>query len=134
MIRMKRLATMLLGLVLLVSGLPALAQEAGRRGAAPEARSSEPGAAGFRLPAPVVTHQVLELPGRTLRFTATVGAIRQYDLSGNPYAEIFYVAYQLENPPARRPVLGWASSLPTRRCAFSAAIWAGAISAAPILS
>ena len=104
MLRMKRLASLLLGLGLIVAGLPALAQEAGRRGAAPESRGAEQANAGFRLPASVVTHHVLELPGRTLRFTATVGAIRQYDLSGNPYAEIFYVAYQLENPPARRPV------------------------------
>ena len=58
------------------------------------------------LPAEVTTDHVLALPGRTLRFKATAGAVRLGDAgSGAPIADIAFVAYRLEGgDPARRPV------------------------------
>jgi carboxypeptidase C (cathepsin A) len=51
------------------------------------------------LPQPVTTEHILNLPGRTLRFKATVGAIRLSDAqSGAPIADIGYKAYRLEGP------------------------------------
>jgi len=58
-----------------------------------------------RLPPDSTTRHTLELPGRTLRFTATAGSIRLDGRDGKPQAEIAYVAYALEGAdPAARPV------------------------------
>lgn len=58
-----------------------------------------------RLPADAVTHQTLELPGRTLRFTATAGAIRLSDDRRTPLADVAFVAYQQADADRRtRPV------------------------------
>lgn len=50
-------------------------------------------------PAPTdsVTHHTLDLPGRTLKFTATAGAIRLMTDKGTPRADIAFIAYQLED-------------------------------------
>ena len=58
------------------------------------------------LPPAVTTEQVVTLPGRTLRFKATAGAIRLSNAQdGEPLADIAYTAYQLEGGDARkRPV------------------------------
>ena len=59
------------------------------------------------LPPPVTTEHVLNLPGRTLRFKATVGAIRLSDASsGAPIADIGFKAYTLEGgaADAKRPL------------------------------
>ncbi len=58
------------------------------------------------LPAPVTTDHVLTVGGRTLRFKATAGAVRVSDgHSGEPLADIGYVAYRLDGAEARtRPV------------------------------
>lgn len=67
-------------------------------GAAPSADSA-------RLPADAVTHQTLELPGRTLRFTATAGAIRLTDEHAAPQADVAFIAFQREDADNRtRPV------------------------------
>ncbi|CAA9364514.1 MAG: Carboxypeptidase C (cathepsin A), partial [uncultured Microvirga sp.] len=58
-----------------------------------------------RLPADSVTQHTVELPGRTLRLTATAGSIPLNDPQGGLQAEIGYVAYTLPNAdPATRPV------------------------------
>ena len=77
---------------------------AGRRGGnsanAPAATSEQ-----HRLPPDSTTEQTIDLPGRTLAFTATVGSIRLFDGSGEPQADIGYTAYQLDGTDrASRPV------------------------------
>jgi carboxypeptidase C (cathepsin A) len=63
----------------------------------------EPGIAV--LPADVTTQQVLDLPGRVLRFTATAGSIRLRDGKDVPLTDIAFVAYQAETADvAARPV------------------------------
>ena len=55
--------------------------------------------------APVVTHHEINLNGKVLRYTATVGKLPIKDLSGNIDAEMFYVAYTVDGgDPAKRPV------------------------------
>lgn len=49
-----------------------------------------------RLPRDSITKQTLELPGRTLRFTATAGSICLLDDKGEPQADIAYTSYQLD--------------------------------------
>jgi carboxypeptidase C (cathepsin A) len=57
------------------------------------------------LPADVTTHQVLALPGRELKFTATAGSIRLRDGKDAPLTDIAFVAYQEEGADASvRPV------------------------------
>ena len=59
------------------------------------------------LPAPSLTRHVVELPGRSLRFSAKAGAVRLSDAqSGEPQADVAYVYYALENPPpGPRPIV-----------------------------
>jgi carboxypeptidase C (cathepsin A) len=52
------------------------------------------------LPANVTTHHTLELPGRTLQFSATAGAIRLTDDKDAPRADIAFIAYQLDGAEA----------------------------------
>lgn len=57
------------------------------------------------LPADITTHHTLELPGRTLHFSATAGAIRLMDDKGAPRADVAFIAYQLDGAaPLHRPV------------------------------
>ena len=58
-----------------------------------------------RLPADVTTRHTLELPGRSMRFAATAGAIRLTDAQQTPRAELAFIAFQLDGAePAHRPV------------------------------
>ncbi len=58
-----------------------------------------------RLPADVMTQHTIEVPGRTLRFAATAGAIVLRGENNAPHAELAFVAFQLDNPDnAHRPV------------------------------
>ena len=53
----------------------------------------------------ITTHHTLDLPGRSLSFTATVGAIRLLDAKDVPDAEVGVTAYTLDGAdPATRPV------------------------------
>ena len=62
-------------------------------------------AAVEQLPADISTHQVLALPGRALKFTATAGSIRLRDGKDAPLTDIAFVAYQEEGADiATRPV------------------------------
>ncbi|HEY7383257.1 MAG TPA: peptidase S10 [Beijerinckiaceae bacterium] len=95
-----------------VAPAPAPAQEAGPAAQPREApRGARPGAGERpqgetrRLPPDAVTRHVVELPGRTLRFTATAGSLPLVDGQGNVQAEIGYVSYTLDGAePASRPV------------------------------
>ena len=65
------------------------------------------GAAAVRAPLPAdsVTHHSLDLPGRTLHFTATAGAFRITDAQGHPEADVATITYTLDDAePATRPV------------------------------
>jgi carboxypeptidase C (cathepsin A) len=58
-----------------------------------------------KLPPDSTTKQTVELPGRTLAFTATAGSIRLFDDKGEPQADIAYTSYQLDGiDRAERPV------------------------------
>ncbi len=51
------------------------------------------------------THHALELPGRTLNFAATAGAIRLSEGDGSPLSDVAFIAYQLDGADRRtRPV------------------------------
>jgi carboxypeptidase C (cathepsin A) len=74
----------------------------GRGGGTPASPSA---AEAHKLPADSTTKQTLELPGRTLSFTATAGSIRLFDDKGEPQADIAYTSYQLDGADrASRPV------------------------------
>src|SRR5690349_13340586 len=60
---------------------------------------------GRRLPADSVTQHAIELPGRTLRLTATAGSLPLVDGEGKLQAEIGYVGYALDGADrVARPV------------------------------
>ncbi|MBV8700079.1 S10 family peptidase [Bradyrhizobium sp.] len=89
---------------------PSAAAPATRRTGAGSERASTPPASPataeqHKLPADATTRQTLELPGRTLAFTATAGSIRLFDDKGEPQADIAYTSYQLDGTDrATRPV------------------------------
>jgi carboxypeptidase C (cathepsin A) len=94
--------------VLLSLALPATAWP---QAAGPEPRGrTERGAQrgepeGRVLPPDAVTEHSLELPGRTLKFKASAGALPLVDPAGGVQAEIGYVAYTLAGAePGTRPV------------------------------
>ncbi len=102
--------------LLMTSALPATAQDvqapatksgasskqgetANRSGAATTATPAR------QLPADVTTQHTLELPGRTLKFKATAGAIPLLSDDGKLLAEMGYVSYQLDGAdPLKRAV------------------------------
>ncbi|UWU72875.1 S10 family peptidase [Bradyrhizobium sp. NC92] len=87
-------------------GATTLADQKGSPGArAGHTLSTLSAAEQHRLPPDSTTRQALELPGRTLAFTATAGSIRLFDDKGEPQADIAYTSYQLDGcDRATRPV------------------------------
>lgn len=84
-------------LLALAPALPGFAQE--------RPAQERPARAGRQLPPDAVTSHSLDLPGRTLRFTARAGSIALTDGQGAVQAEIGFVAYTLDGAEARaRPV------------------------------
>jgi carboxypeptidase C (cathepsin A) len=87
---------------------PAFAQRGG--GGAPPATSSSGGGNSDLLdlpPLPPEAHvaQVTHVAGKTLNYTATVGALPVLDERGRKVAEVVYTAYTLDGPrDPRRPV------------------------------
>ncbi|MGA8196370.1 MAG: hypothetical protein WB902_23730, partial [Acetobacteraceae bacterium] len=72
---------------------------------APAHEAAAPAADVHHLPADVTTQHTLELPDRTLRFSATAGAIRLADDKGAPRADVAFIAYRLDGAdPRNRPV------------------------------
>ena len=88
-------------LVALLGGPGAYAQAPAETGT-PPARSAAPTPPTPKpLPADLTTHHTLELPGRTLHFSATAGAIRLVDDKAAPRADIAFIAYQLDGAEPR---------------------------------
>src|SRR5438477_9026394 len=76
---------------------------AGRRAA--QTPNTPATAEPHRLPPDSTTQQTLDLPGRSLAFTATAGSVRLFDEKGEPQADIAYTSYQLDGAErATRPV------------------------------
>jgi carboxypeptidase C (cathepsin A) len=88
--------TALLAAVLLLAAAPATAQHA---------PAISPTQTRPILPSPSVTHHTIDLPGRTLHFTATAGAITVTAEDGTPEADIATIAYTLDGAPVLRPVV-----------------------------
>jgi len=90
----KRIFLAFIGLIIVLSG-PVYAQKP----------DGPPQSEAQRLPADVTTHQVLALPGRELKFTATAGSIRLRDGKDAPLTDLAFIAYQAEGADvATRPV------------------------------
>jgi carboxypeptidase C (cathepsin A) len=53
---------------------------------------------------PAITRHELRVGGKTLKYTTTTGLMPLRDNTGKLEARIFYMAYTLDNPPARRPL------------------------------
>ena len=85
---------------------PAPAADPSARSEQAQRRNGERGAEARRLPPDSVTRHTIELPGRTLRFTATVGTLPLIDTqSGNLQAEVGYISYTLDDADrSARPV------------------------------
>jgi carboxypeptidase C (cathepsin A) len=82
---------------------PATQTQGGRRAA--ESPATPAAAEQHRLPPDSTTRQTIDLPGRSLSFTATAGSIRLFDDKGEPQADIAYTSYQLDGADrATRPV------------------------------
>jgi len=78
-------------------------QGGGRRAA--ETPANPAASEQHKLPPDSTTMQTIELPGRSLSFTATAGSIRLFDNKGEPQADIAYTSYQLDGTDkATRPV------------------------------
>lgn len=111
---MRRLLTILMILTLAAGGAAfakatgATRAHAPQPQAQPHARSASATAASRLPPLPptAVTHHVLQLPGRTLHFTATAGTIQLFDAeSGAPRADIATLAFTRDGAdPRTRPV------------------------------
>ena len=55
---------------------------------------------------PVVTKHTIQVGGRTLTYTVTTGFMPLKNaVSGDTEARIFFMAYTLDNPPAKRPLM-----------------------------
>src|SRR5215468_3226368 len=84
-------------------GGPSSQTQSGRRAA--ETPANPAAAEQHKLPPDSTTRQTIELPGRSLSFSATAGSIRLFDDKGEPQADIAYTAYQLDGADrATRPV------------------------------
>ena len=100
------LIALLAGGIALTAFDPALAQPSRRPAASTQGdpANKEQASDAKRLPADVTSDQTVELAGRTLRFKATAGTIPINNGEGKLQAEIAFVAYQLPDPPAPRPL------------------------------
>ena len=89
-------------IVLVALASPAAAQ-AEENTPSPHAASAKPpeGNPASHLPADSVTQHTISLGGRTLSYKATAGTLPVIGPNGTITAKIFYVAYVLENAPAR---------------------------------
>ncbi len=56
-------------------------------------------------PAPVVKKHSISLNGKTLNYTTTTGRLPITNEHGEVEAHMFFVAYLLDNPPAKRPLM-----------------------------
>ncbi|MGY4307772.1 carboxypeptidase C (cathepsin A) [Bradyrhizobium sp. USDA 4369] len=126
------LALMVAGPALHAQDAPAAAQEHAASGSGPRSGSAGNRAANapaspstadqHKLPADSTTSQTIELPGRTLSFSATAGSIRLFDDKSEPQADVAYTSYQLEGTArASRPVTFFFNGGPGASLGLSAA-------------
>ena len=82
------------------------ATPSGQKGAARGGGTAQPAPSEIhKLPPDSTTRQTLDLPGRTLSFSATAGSIRLFDNKGEPEADVVYTSYQLDGADrTTRPV------------------------------
>ncbi len=73
---------------------PGSQTQSGRRAA--ESPSTPAAAEQHRLPPDSTSTQTVNLPGRSLTFTATAGSVRLFDDKGDAQADIAYTSYQLD--------------------------------------
>src|SRR5215217_5878729 len=79
--------------------------EGGRGGGPPRNEQPAQRPEAGRLPPESVTKHAVELPGRSLKFTATAGSLALVDPQGAPQAEYGFVAYTRDGADAAaRPV------------------------------
>ena len=88
-------------LAALLGGQSAYAQAPAESGTPPARPAAPTPPTPKLLPGDVTTHHTLELPGRTLHFRATAGAIRLVDDKGAPRADVAFIAYQLDGAEPR---------------------------------
>ncbi|HET8667232.1 MAG TPA: peptidase S10, partial [Terriglobales bacterium] len=56
-------------------------------------------------PEPVITHHEIRVNGKVLRYTATTGRLPIRNADGDTEAEMFFIAYTLDNAGPRRPLM-----------------------------
>ncbi|HEV8613778.1 MAG TPA: peptidase S1, partial [Gemmatimonadales bacterium] len=100
---------LLLPLLLLLQQPPAPAAAPARPAAADTAKPAPPPPAPLPLreESPVVTHHSIRIGGRSLNYTVTAGMMPLKDDKGVIEANIFFMAYTLDNPSsvAKRPLM-----------------------------
>jgi carboxypeptidase C (cathepsin A) len=71
-----------------------------------QAESTRPTSTAERDEPPVVTKHSIRVSGRQLNYSVTTGYMPiKNSVSGDTEARMFYMAYTLDNPPARRPLM-----------------------------
>lgn len=91
-IRRLTIASLVLGCLAMPARGQELANTPPVRADAPKDAPREPP----QLPSEQTTRHMLELPGRTLKFSATAGAIRLRSDANEPQADVAFIAYQLD--------------------------------------
>jgi carboxypeptidase C (cathepsin A) len=97
-------------LLLQVAPAPRPPAPAPAQGAAVRADTARP-APAMTLPAveekPIVTHHTIQAGGRALAYSVTTGMMPLKDEKGTVEANVFFMAYTLDNPPAgsKRPLM-----------------------------
>jgi carboxypeptidase C (cathepsin A) len=72
----------------------------------PQQQGARPASSPEREEPPVVKKQTVRIGSQTLSYTTTTGFMPiKNAVSGETEARIFYVAYTLDNPPAKRPLM-----------------------------
>ena len=86
-----------------ISGQP---QRQPQRTTTEQPRQQQSAAPEQKEEAPIIKKQSVLIQGKTLNYTTTTGFMPiKNSTSGETEARIFYIAYTLDNPPAKRPLL-----------------------------
>ena len=100
------IATLLLPLVLLFQAPQATLPAAAASPTPRQAESPRPAATPEKEEPPVVTKHSIRVGGRQLNYTVTTGYMPIKNAgTGDTEARMFYMAYTLDNPPAKRPLM-----------------------------
>lgn len=87
-------------------GAPQQPQAAAPAGGEAQQGAARPAATPAEPPEekPSITHHTITVNGKALKYTATTGYMPLRDNTGKLEGRIFYMAYTLDNPPAKRPL------------------------------